>query len=41
MASFELQAEAERKAIMACGEHPDGWEGVGAFIEKRKPEFNR
>lgn len=41
MNSFEHQAEAERQAIMHCGEHPDGQEGVQAFIEKRKPEFNK
>ena len=40
MTSFEQQAEAERQAIVICGDHADGREGIQAFIDKRKPEFN-
>ena len=37
--SFETQIEIERAALEACAEHPDGREGLAAFVEKRKPRF--
>ena len=37
--SFETQIERERKALAACGEHPEGQEGLKAFAEKRKPRY--
>ena len=37
---LETQMEKERMALSTCGAHPDGREGVKAFMEKRKPEFN-
>lgn len=37
--SFETQIERERKALAACGNHPEGREGLQAFAEKRKPRF--
>lgn len=39
--SLETQLERERHAITACVQHPDALEGVTAFMEKRKPVFNR
>jgi len=36
---FETQLEREREAISLCGGHPDGREGIRAFLEKRKPVF--
>ncbi len=36
---LEAQLEAERKGIADCAAHPDGKEGVAAFLEKRKPKF--
>lgn len=38
---FETQIERERLALVTCGEHPDGLEGMKAFAEKRKPVFNK
>lgn len=38
--SFEAQLEHERAALRACAAHPEGKEGVKAFLEKRKPVFN-
>ena len=38
---FELHIEKERSFISACGAHPDGQEGMRAFLEKRKPVFTR
>ena len=38
--SFETQMELERRALAGAAEHPDGQEGLAAFTEKRKPEFN-
>ncbi len=38
---FEVQLERERAAVAACGGHPDGQEGMTAFAQKRKPEFNK
>lgn len=37
--SLETQLELERQGISACGAHPDGREGLRAFVEKRKPSF--
>ncbi|MBI5249050.1 MAG: enoyl-CoA hydratase/isomerase family protein [Desulfomonile tiedjei] len=39
--SLETQLELERAALRACAAHPDGREGISAFLEKRKPAFNR
>jgi len=37
---LESQLEHERHAVCACAQHPDGAEGMRAFLEKRKPQFN-
>ncbi len=37
---FESHIERERQALSCCAEHPDGREGLKAFLEKRKPKFN-
>ena len=37
--TLETQLELERQGISDCAGHPDGQEGVRAFIEKRKPVF--
>ncbi|MBP8130007.1 MAG: enoyl-CoA hydratase/isomerase family protein [Candidatus Hydrogenedentes bacterium] len=37
--SLEQQLELERQGIAACGGHPDGVEGLTAFVEKRTPRF--
>jgi 2-(1,2-epoxy-1,2-dihydrophenyl)acetyl-CoA isomerase len=36
---LETQLERERRALAACGDHPDGQEGIRAFLEKRPPTF--
>ena len=36
---LEEQLERERRALAACAAHPDGQEGLRAFIEKRAPTF--
>jgi len=38
---LEVQLENERAGITACVQHPDAAEGIRAFIEKRKPVYNR
>ena len=38
---LEVQLEKERKGLSACAAHPDGKEGIQAFLEKRKPVFNK
>lgn len=39
--TLEFQLEMERKGLSACGRHPDGREGINAFLEKRRPEFRK
>lgn len=38
---LEVQLEKERGLLTRCAEHPDGQEGVAAFVEKRSPRYNR
>jgi 2-(1,2-epoxy-1,2-dihydrophenyl)acetyl-CoA isomerase len=37
--TLEAQLELERQGISACARHPQGREGLRAFVEKRKPAF--
>ena len=37
--TLETQLELERQGISDCARHPDGQEGINAFVEKRKPVF--
>ncbi|MFH1487760.1 MAG: enoyl-CoA hydratase-related protein [Pseudomonadota bacterium] len=37
--SFEAQLEKERELLTWCADHPNGIEGITAFIEKRKPVY--
>ena len=37
---FEVQLEKEREALSWCADHPNGREGITAFLEKRKPVFS-
>src|SRR5574341_1220378 len=37
--TLETQLELERQGISDCAAHPNGLEGIKAFIEKRKPSF--
>jgi 2-(1,2-epoxy-1,2-dihydrophenyl)acetyl-CoA isomerase len=37
--TLEVQLEWERQGISSCAAHPDGQEGIRAFVEKRKPSF--
>lgn len=39
--SLEAQLEKEREALSRCADHPNGQEGISAFLEKRKPVYNR
>lgn len=39
--AFEVQLERERVTLSSCAVHPEGREGMAAFLEKRKPVFNR
>ncbi len=38
--TLETQLELERQGISDCAAHPEGQEGIKAFMEKRKPSFN-
>ncbi len=37
--TLEKQLEEERKWLSLCASHPEGREGVKAFLEKRAPDF--
>jgi 2-(1,2-epoxy-1,2-dihydrophenyl)acetyl-CoA isomerase len=37
--TLETQLEWERQGISECAAHPNGQEGIKAFVEKRKPSF--
>jgi 2-(1,2-epoxy-1,2-dihydrophenyl)acetyl-CoA isomerase len=37
---LEHHLELERAALRLCAAHPDGQEGLTAFLEKRKPVFS-
>ena len=37
--SFETQLEKEREVLSWCADHPNGQEGIKAFLEKRKPVY--
>src|SRR5512139_459742 len=37
--TLETQLELERQGISDCAAHPDGQEGIRAFTEKRRPDF--
>jgi 2-(1,2-epoxy-1,2-dihydrophenyl)acetyl-CoA isomerase len=39
--SFESQIERERLGLCDCADHPDGQEGLNAFVEKRKPAYGK
>jgi len=39
-ASFETQLEREREFLASCADHPNGHEGVSAFLGKRRPRYN-
>jgi 2-(1,2-epoxy-1,2-dihydrophenyl)acetyl-CoA isomerase len=39
--AFEAQIERERLGLCSCAEHPDGREGIQAFVDRRKPVFKR
>jgi enoyl-CoA hydratase/carnithine racemase len=34
-----MHLELEREGLSNCADHPDGQEGLKAFVEKRKPKF--
>lgn len=38
--TLETQLELERQGISDCGAHPNGQEGIKAFVEKRKPYYS-
>ena len=38
---FEAQLEKEREFLSWCADHPNGREGIQAFMEKRRPEYNK
>lgn len=38
--TLETQLELEREGISDCAAHPDGQEGIRAFVEKRRPNFH-
>ena len=37
---FESQLEKERKHLSQCADHPNGREGIKAFLEKRTPVYS-
>jgi 2-(1,2-epoxy-1,2-dihydrophenyl)acetyl-CoA isomerase len=37
---FEHQIEKEREFLAWCANHPNGQEGINAFLEKRSPVYN-
>ena len=37
--TLETQLKLERQRISDCAAHPNGQEGIRAFVEKRKPSF--
>ena len=37
--SFETQLEKEREILSWCADHPNGREGIAAFLKKRKPLY--
>lgn len=37
--SLEAQLEKEREALSWCADHPNGREGIAAFLEKRRPVY--
>ena len=37
--TFESQLEKERQHLSSCADHPNGREGINAFLEKRKPVY--
>jgi 2-(1,2-epoxy-1,2-dihydrophenyl)acetyl-CoA isomerase len=37
--ALEAQLDKERSGISTCAAHPDGEEGIRAFLEKRRPVF--
>ena len=38
--AFEAHIERERLGLCSCAEHPDGKEGIQAFVDRRRPIFN-
>lgn len=38
---WEVQLEHERQGLVSCVTHPDGVEGMRAFLEKRSPKYNQ
>jgi 2-(1,2-epoxy-1,2-dihydrophenyl)acetyl-CoA isomerase len=38
---FEHQLEKERELLAWCADHPNGREGIKAFLEKRRPVYNK
>ena len=40
-APLEAQLEKEREFLARCAGHPNGREGIHAFLEKRRPEYNK
>jgi 2-(1,2-epoxy-1,2-dihydrophenyl)acetyl-CoA isomerase len=39
--SLETQLDRERAGLVSCASHADGLEGMHAFLEKRKPKYNK
>jgi enoyl-CoA hydratase/carnithine racemase len=38
--SLETQLAREREGLVACVSHPDGIEGMQAFLDRRNAEYN-